>query len=210
MKIELTILIVVFIANQFLGKINGSKINKKKAYEPKTILKEITTGFEKCTDQSNKREDVYSSFKKCLNGIKTHKNFLDKNDKSTKGIFKKVLTKLFQCMKPSSKSKKSKKDKKKTSKKNRRRKRQIWQELVGYPDDELEQMFLDFSPYELLSSGADFCPRFKGIIHNMFFNFFDQPPWNVVSSGKVQRYLINHVTVRPNTILKIFTRRPRN
>ena len=117
MKIELTILIVVFIANQFLGKINGSKINKKKAYEPKTILKEITTGFEKCTDQSNKREDVYSSFKKCLNGIKTHKNFLDKNDKSTKGIFKKVLTKLFQCMKPSSKSKKSKKDKKRHQRK---------------------------------------------------------------------------------------------
>ena len=47
-------------------------------------------------------------------------------------------------------------------------------------------------------------------LHNMFFNFFDQHPWNVVSSGKVQRYLINHATVRPNTILKIFTRRPRN
>ena len=208
MKIEITIFIVFLIANQFVWNIDGSKTNKKKPNKPTAILKDITTGFEKCADQS-KKQDRVPSFKKCLNDIKTQKNFLNKNDKSMKDIFKKVIIKLFQCLKPSSKSKKSKKNhQKKTSKKNRRKKRQTWQELAGYPDDVLEQMFMDFNPYVLLTSGADFCPRFKEIIHNMFFNFFDQPPWNQVSSGKVQRYLINHATVNPDSILKIFTRRP--
>ena len=85
MRIVLVICTAIFIVSQFFCKIDGAKIDKTKSKEPKEILKKLLTDLEKCA-KSNKNEAT-KLVQKCLSDIKKqNNNFLDKKDKTDKGI----------------------------------------------------------------------------------------------------------------------------
>ena len=78
-------------------------------------------------------------------------------------IFKKVVTKLMNCMNPKSKK--------------NRRKRANFQDM---PTEMVEEIFGYQTPYDLITNVyAAFCDgRIKEIIIKMFSRKFNQPPWN--------------------------------
>ena len=191
MKIELTICVLFLIANQFLMDIDAAKTNKNKSKKPKKMLKEITTALEKCADQSNKSENkkLTPSFKKCLSGMKTQKNFLNKKDKSMKDIFKKVVNNLFECLKPSSKSKKSKKNQRSSigERLAERRRRARENYLEHLPDVPLNMIFDEFTFSEFMRTFivGEVCVRLR----NFAINRFNRSPWNIVPFGRIQEFL---------------------
>ena len=164
MKIVLSIFIVYLIICQYFGKIDGAKkakeILKKKITEvqKKAILKKMITDMKKCA-KSNKNEATKLVLH-CLSDIKKQKNLLDKNDKTEKDIFKKVVTNLMKCMKSSQPTRKNRNNSKKSTK--NRRKRSL-QEL---PNEVLEQIFENLTPYQLTIMGQAGCTR-----SNKRFNF---------------------------------------
>ena len=165
MRIVLVICLAFLIVSPFFCEINGSK-----SKEPKEILKEIISNLEKCA-KSNKNEATKKLVQKCLSDIKMQKNFLDKKDKSMKDIFKKVVIKLLKCMK-TGQSKNSKKI---------RRKRF----LEDLPNEVLEQIFGDLSPYDLMKNVVEVCPRFKEIVIKMFSREFDKPLWKEIKFTEI-------------------------
>ena len=176
MKIVLVIFIVHLIICQYFGKINGAKkpkeILKKKITEvqKKTILKKIITDMKKCA-KSNKNEATKLVLH-CLSDIKKQKNLLDKNDKTEKDIFKKVVTNLMKCMKSSQPTRRNKNNSKKST--NNRRKRS----LKELPNEVLEQIFENLTPYQLTIMGQAGCTRIEDLIFRMLDRVFNKRPWN--------------------------------
>ena len=108
------------IVCQLFVSTNGKK-SKNKSSEQQNLLKEITSGIEKCVkNDKNIDKNEKAKFNICLTGLKKQKNTLAPKDKSTKIIFKKVIKDIIKCLKPK-KSKISKGNKNKTSNKKRQK-----------------------------------------------------------------------------------------
>ena len=113
MKRGVILLIAFLIVCQLFVSTNGKK-SKNKSSEQQNLLKEITSGIEKCV-KNDKNIDKKETTKvnKCLTGFKKQKNTLDQKDKSAKSILKKVVKNIVKCLKPKkSKNTKNSKDKK--------------------------------------------------------------------------------------------------
>ena len=196
MKIDLIICLLFLIVDQILTDV--AKTTKNKSKKPKEILEEITTALEKCAAKSNKNENkkiISPSLKKCLSGMKAQKNFLNKKDKSTKDIFKKVVTKLFKCLKPSSKGKKSKKNQRSNSIGERvaERRRRARTPVLYVPNVPLDMIFdeLTFSEFMRSFIVGEVCVGLR----NFAINRFNRSPWNIVSFGRIQQFLNNQYVI---------------
>ena len=197
MKIDLIICLLFLIVDQILT--DAAKTTKNKSKKPKEILEEITTALEKCAAKSNKNENkkISPSLKKCLSGMKAQKNFLNKKkkDKSTKDIFKKVVTKLFKCLKPSSKGKKSKKNQRSNSIGERvaERRRRAREPIIYLPEIPLNMIFdeLTFSEFMRSFIVGEVCVGLR----NFAINRFNRSPWNIVSFRRIQQFLNNQYVI---------------
>ena len=193
MKIDLIICLLFLIVDQILT--DAAKTTKNKSKKPKEILEQITTALEKCAAKSNKNENkkISPSLKKCLSGMKAQKNFLNKKDKSTKDIFKKVVTKLFKCLKPSSKGKKSKKNQRSNSIGERVAERRRRARLEHLPEVPLDMIFdeLTFSEFMRSFIVGEVCVGLR----NFAINRFNRSPWNIVSFRRIQQFLNNQYVI---------------
>ena len=197
MNIYLIICLLFLIVDQILT--DAAKTTKNKSKKPKEILEEITTALEKCAAKSNKNENkkISPSLKKCLSGMKAQKNFLNKKkkDKSTKDIFKKVVTKLFKCLKPSSKGKKSKKNQRSNSIGERvaERRRRAREPIIYLPEIPLNMIFdeLTFSEFMRSFIVGEVCVGLR----NFAINRFNRSPWNIVSFRRIQQFLNNQYVI---------------
>ena len=193
MNIYLIICLLFLIVDQILT--DAAKTTKNKSKKPKEILEEITTALEKCAAKSNKNENkkISPSLKKCLSGMKAQKNFLNKKDKSTKDIFKKVVTKLFKCLKPSSKGKKSKKNQRSNSIGERVAERRRRARLEHLPEVPLDMIFdeLTFSEFMRSFIVGEVCVGLR----NFAINRFNRSPWNIVSFRRIQQFLNNQYVI---------------
>ena len=124
MKSGIILLVAFLIICQIFVHVNGKK-PKNKSSEQQKLLKEITTGIEKCVkNDKNIDKKETTKFNKCLTEFKKQKNTLDKKDKSAKNILKKVVKDIVKCLKPKkSKNTKNSKDKKSKSSNKKRQKR---------------------------------------------------------------------------------------
>lgn len=195
MNIYLIICLLFLIVDQILT--DAAKTTKNKSKKPKEILEEITTALEKCAAKSNKNENkkISPSLKKCLSGMKAQKNFLNKKDKSTKDIFKKVVTKLFKCLKPSSKGKKSKKNQRSNSIGERvaERRRRARVPILYLPEIPFDMIFdeLTFSEFMRSFIVGEVCVGLR----NFAINRFNRSPWNIVSFRRIQQFLNNQYVI---------------
>ena len=195
MKIVLVIFLVHLIISQYFGKIDGAKkakeILKKKITEvqKKAVLKKMIADMKKCA-KSNKNEATKLVLH-CLSDIKKQKNLLDKNDKTEKDIFKKVVTNLMKCMKSSQPSRKNKNNSKKST--NNRRKRS----LKELPNEVLEQIFENLTPYQLTIMGQASCNRIKDLIFKMLDRIFNKRPWNVKKYTEIDELTEDFFTYNP-------------
>ena len=195
MKIDLIICLLFLIVDQILTDV--AKTTKNKSKKPKEILEQITTSLEKCAAKSNKNENkkISPSLKKCFSGMKAQKNFLNKKDKSTKDIFKKVVTKLFKCLKPSSKGKKSKKNQRSNSIGERvaERRRRARTPVLYVPNVPLDMIFDELTFPEFMRSFivGEVCVGLR----NFAINRFNRSPWNIVSFGRIQQFLNNQYVI---------------
>ena len=195
MKIDLIICLLFLIVDQILTDV--AKTTKNKSKKPKEILEEITTALEKCAAKNNKNENkkISPSLKKCLSGMKAQKNFLNKKDKSTKDIFKKVVTKLFKCLKPSSKGKKSKKNQRSNSIGERvaERRRRARVPILYLPEIPFDMIFdeLTFSEFMRSFIVGEVCVGLR----NFAINRFNRSPWNIVSFRRIQQFLNNQYVI---------------
>ena len=125
--------------------------------------------------------------------MKAQKNFLNKKDKSTKDIFKKVVTKLFKCLKPSSKGKKSKKNQRSNSIGERVAERRRRARLEHLPEVPLDMIFdeLTFSEFMRSFIVGEVCVGLR----NFAINRFNRSPWNIVSFGRIQQFLNNQYVI---------------
>ena len=124
MKSGIILLVAFLIICQIFVYVNGKK-SKNKSSDQQKLLKEITTGIEKCVkNDKNIDKKEKAKFNKCLTGFKNQKNTLDQKDKSAKSILKKVVKNIVKCLKPKkSKNAKNSKDKKNKSSNKKRQKR---------------------------------------------------------------------------------------
>ena len=106
MKSGIILLVAFLIVCQIFVYVNGKK-SKNKSSDQQKVLKEITTGIEKCAknDKNIDKKEI-TKFNKCLTGFKKQK-------KSAKSILKKVVKDIIKCLKSKkSKNTKNSKDKK--------------------------------------------------------------------------------------------------
>ena len=124
MKGGITLLMALLIVCQIFISTNGKK-SKNKSAEQQKLLKEITTGIEKCVknDKNIDKKEI-TEVNKCVAKFKKQKNTLDQKDKSAKSILKKVVKNIVKCLKPKkSKNTKNSKDIKNKSSNKKRQKR---------------------------------------------------------------------------------------